>query len=171
MAFFDKLGETLSNTGKDVAKKAKELAEVASLNGQITTQEDCINKTFAEIGKMVYQQKAEWTSPELAEKIGVVDDAYAEIERLKKELMIVKGVKQCPQCGNEVAREAAFCSGCGAAVPVEEPKAEEVDVPEQAEETAEEAQPEQAAAPTCPNCNKEVAEGSSFCSECGTKLN
>ena len=40
MAFFDKLGETISSECEEVAKKAKEMAEIAKLNGKISTQED-----------------------------------------------------------------------------------------------------------------------------------
>lgn len=150
MAFFDKLGETLSNTGKDVAKKAKELAEVASLNSQVSAQEESINKVFLEIGKMVYEKKEEWTSPEMAEKFGTVDAAYAEIARLKKEIMTVKGVKQCPKCGAEVQNDSAFCPSCGTAIPKEEPQAAE---PVQEEAPAE----EEAAAPQAAEAVQDAA--------------
>ncbi len=39
MSFFDELGKTISDTGKNVAKKAKDLAEITSLNSQISTNE------------------------------------------------------------------------------------------------------------------------------------
>ena len=51
MAFFDKLGETLTNKGKDVAKKAKDFAEINSLNSQISTQQSMSQAAHAEIGK------------------------------------------------------------------------------------------------------------------------
>lgn len=159
--FLDKVGETITSKGKDVAKKAKEIAEVVSLNNQISTQEDTINKVFLEIGKSVYQLKEEWVSTELAEKFSIVDSAYEEIGKLKKEIMTLKGVKQCPGCGAEVASNAAYCPDCGTQMP-EEPKAPEASQEEAAEET-----------PTtvkCPNCGKESDFGTAYCSDCGTKL-
>lgn len=161
--FLDKVGETITNKGKDVAKKAKEIAEVVSLNNQISTQEDAINKVFLEIGKSVYQLKEEWISTELAEKFSLVDSAYEEIGRLKKEIMTLKGVKKCPGCGAEVANGSAYCPDCGTQMP-EEPKAAEETAPK---ETAEEETPESV---KCPNCGKESDFGTAFCSDCGTKL-
>lgn len=38
MDFFSKVSGTISNKSKDVAHKAKELAEIANLNGQVSTQ-------------------------------------------------------------------------------------------------------------------------------------
>ena len=42
MDFFNKVGSSISNKSKNVAKKAKELAEISSLNSQINTQEEII---------------------------------------------------------------------------------------------------------------------------------
>ena len=40
MAFFDKLGETIVNVGKDATQKAKDLSGVAKLNLDIKAKED-----------------------------------------------------------------------------------------------------------------------------------
>ena len=39
MDFFEKLGDTISAKGKEVADKAKDQAEILSLKGQISTCE------------------------------------------------------------------------------------------------------------------------------------
>ena len=94
MDFFSKVGSTISSKSKDVAKKAKELAEVSSLNGQINTQEDIINRLCLEIGKNVYERRDVFPDNALAEKYTAVSNAYAEIERLKSAIISVKGVPQ-----------------------------------------------------------------------------
>ncbi len=121
MDFFSKVGSTISSKSKDVAKKAKELAEVSSLNGQINTQEDIINRLCLEIGKNVYERRDVFPDNALAEKYTAVSNAYAEIERLKSAIISVKGAKQCPSCGVEVVLDAVFCPACGASVPNPEP--------------------------------------------------
>lgn len=117
MAFFDKLSETIANTGKDVAQKAKELAEISRLNGQISSQENEINRTYQEMGKEFYEQHREATTAMMGEKYDAIDAAKAEIERLKKEVMIVKGVQECPNCKADVPKGVAFCSACGCKMP------------------------------------------------------
>ena len=58
----------------------------------------------------------------LSEKYTAVSNAYAEIARLKSEIIAVKGAKQCPNCGIEVAMSSSFCPSCGSAVPTPEPE-------------------------------------------------
>ena len=129
MAFWDKLSETVSSKSKEVADKAKEIAEVTSLTSKISTQESLIEKYYKEIGRFVYEHKDEQCDNGLEERFKLVDAAYEEIEKLKKDIRNIKGIKLCDSCGAEVASDAAFCPKCGTAVPEEIPQevqAEEV---------------------------------------------
>ena len=124
MEFFNKVGSSISNKSKNVARKAKELAEISSLNNQITAQEDIINKICLEIGKTVYEKREAFPDTELEEKYNATSNAYAEITRLKSKIIFVKGAKQCPNCGIEVPLTSSFCPDCGTAVPTPEPEPE-----------------------------------------------
>jgi ribosomal protein L40E len=141
MDIFNKVGETLSSKGKDVAKKAKDLAELASLRTQITVQENSINHLFQELGKMCYEQHKAGTEEDITEKCDEIDAAKAELERLKKALMTLKGVHKCPECGATVSESAHYCSKCGAALPVTDTEPEdeeeyrETDESEESEES------------------------------------
>lgn len=129
MGFFDKMGETISTKSKDVAKKAKEMAEVSSLNSQISSQKDIITKIHKEIGEMVCVNREAWTELNLDDQFARLDAAGVEIERLQSEIYRVKNIKLCANCGAEMPGEAAFCPGCGTSAPVVEvprPAAEEV---------------------------------------------
>ncbi|MFC4436951.1 MULTISPECIES: zinc ribbon domain-containing protein [Natrialbaceae] len=55
----------------------------------------------------------------------------------------------CPNCGADVAEDAAYCPSCGADVETEI-----------ADETA----------VACPNCEAVVSAGARYCQACGTKL-
>ena len=55
MDFFEKLGDTITTKGKEVTGKAKDLAEIANLKGQIGTCEDVIKKNYIEIGRLYYE--------------------------------------------------------------------------------------------------------------------
>lgn len=115
MDFINKVGST-------IARKAKEAAGISSLNSQIGTQEDIINKLCLEIGKTVYEKRQLFPDSLLSEKYTAVSNAYAEIARLKSEIISVRGAKQCPNCGIEVAMTSSFCPSCGTAVPTPEPE-------------------------------------------------
>ena len=115
MDFINKVGST-------IARKAKEAAGISSLNSQIGAQEDIINKLCLEIGKTDYQKRQLFPDSVLSEKYAAVSNAYAEIARLKSEIIAVKGAKQCPNCGIEVAMSSSFCPSCGSAVPTPEPE-------------------------------------------------
>ncbi len=52
MAFFDTLGKTISEKGKEATQKAKVLAETMQLKGQISTEENNIQLAYQEIGKL-----------------------------------------------------------------------------------------------------------------------
>ena len=115
MDFINKVGST-------IARKAKEAAGISSLNSQIGAQEDIINKLCLEIGKTVYEKRQLFPDSVLSEKYTAVSNAYAEIAHLKSEIIALKGAKQCPNCGIEVAMSSSFCPSCGSAVPTPEPE-------------------------------------------------
>lgn len=121
MDFLNKVGASISDKGKNAARKAKEITEISSLHSQINTQEDIIDKLCLEIGKKVYEKRTSFLDPELEEKYTAVSNAYTEIERLKTAIILAKGEKQCPHCKTEVALNFAFCPDCGAPVPTPKP--------------------------------------------------
>ncbi len=145
MDFFNKAKEKITKTSSDVAKKAKDLTEIAKLNSQISSNESTIKATYAEIGKYVYENLRDDAPEEIAAKMAVIDNALAEIERLKNEILKVKGSQKCAQCGNEVDASVAFCPSCGNKMPepvvdvVDEGEVKEVinDVFEKAEDAVE----------------------------------
>ena len=59
MDFFDRMGEKLVIAGKDVTQKAKDLSGTAKLNFDIKAKEDFIEKQYAQIGKLYYEDHKE----------------------------------------------------------------------------------------------------------------
>lgn len=145
MDFFNKAKEKIAKTSGDVAKKAKDLTETAKLNSQVSSNENIIKSTYTEIGKYVYENLKEDAPVEIAEKMKAIDDALAEIERLKAEILKIKGSVKCPQCGNEVEADVAFCPSCGNKMP--EPVVDVIDE-EEIKEVVEDA----------PKADEDVAE-------------
>lgn len=117
MDVLNKLGETIATAGRDVSQIAKDLSGTAKLNIDIRAKEDFIQKQFAEIGKLYYGEHKDDITAEY-EQIEAINKAYAAIDQMKRELLEIKGAKQCPKCGAKMSDEAAFCSSCGAKLDV-----------------------------------------------------
>ena len=117
MSFLNKVGISISDKSKSAVKKAREMTELSSLHSQISAQEDIVDRLCLEIGKKVYEKRESFPDSELEEKYTAVSNAYGEIERLKSDIILVKGAKRCPHCGIEVSLDFAFCPECGTAVP------------------------------------------------------
>ena len=116
MAFFEKLSETVTNTGVAVGGKAKELTEIAKIKNAIATEERKIKEQYEEIGKLYVEKYAENEDALFQENIKKIKESKRKIEEKNLELNKVKQVKVCPACGAKVSEESAFCSNCGTKV-------------------------------------------------------
>lgn len=168
MAFFEKVGETLAAKGRDVADKAKEMAEVNRLNVQINSQKNTAEKIYTEIGRMVFENRDNWKDMDVSGQLEQLDSIQTEIIRLQEELLQVKGVRRCGSCGAEIDRNVAFCPKCGSVV--ETPEEEAEDSQSQENQQEQESVKEEPEVVICPGCNKEIEPGMMFCPYCGVKL-
>lgn len=114
MDFFDKLGETIVSAGKDVGQKAKDVSEIAKLRLDIKTKEDFVEKQYATLGAAYYEKHKEDEQSEEAEQFFLIKEALEEIDRMKTEVLRIKGAAECPKCGAKMPDGAVFCSNCGA---------------------------------------------------------
>lgn len=156
MAFLDKLSKTITNTGKDVAKKTKDLTETAKINSQISSEQKKIEDVKAKIGNIYYSQYKYVLLENLIPLCNELDEAYEKIELYKAQIIEIKGIVSCPNCGAELTDESSFCSKCG--TKIEKP----VKVQEEFVETEKILK--------CPNCQSEITEEVLFCTKCGVKL-
>lgn len=137
MAFWGKIRETVTDTSKMVAQKAKDMAEVTKLNGQISTEEIKIKEAYLAIGKRYFEENMGEVSDAYINDFTIINEAKARISELQEQIKTIKGVFSCPNCGAEVTTESAFCSSCGAKIEAPLHK-EESPVVEPTEETKEE---------------------------------
>jgi len=100
----------------DVAsKKAGELLEVTKLNLQVFDLNTEIEIAFKEIGRNVYltHTGADVDPQVIEEKISAIDEKYARIAEIKKDLASKKRTVVCPNCGKECEKDDIFCRICG----------------------------------------------------------
>lgn len=115
MAFFEELGRTLSDTGKEVATKAKALTENIQLKTQINAEKGKLEEAYAVIGKTFYEANQE---PEemYAKSYEAVRASRERIAALEIELTQNEGTRICAECGAIVPKDSIFCGKCGASV-------------------------------------------------------
>lgn len=155
MAFFDQLGQKLTQTSQGAVKKTRDMAEVVRLNNAISEETKKIEAAYREIGKLYYEHCAGQDDPVFQPAVAEVRQAEASIREMRDTISRLKGVQVCPNCGTELSADAVFCPNCGAKQPEPPAPSEE---------------PVQETAVICPNCGAEMSVGMSFCTSCGTRL-
>lgn len=157
MDFFNKLGESLQNAGKEVTKKTKDLGGVVSLSAQIKEGENQLEKVYAMIGKKYSEAFPEELRERFFEEYEQITKISSKLEEDKEQLRVLKGLKVCPNCGAQTDVNALHCPMCGTELKQKEETVEEVaEVQEQN---------------CCPYCKEPVSENAKFCAKCGTKIN
>lgn len=105
---FERISDTIVNTGKEVGLKAKEMTDKARIQYEIRRKEDALRQRFEQIGREYYEEHMD------SEEMADVNEIYEEIEELKDELAEIRGGKICPECGKKLMEDSVFCSYCGA---------------------------------------------------------
>ena len=155
MAFFDQLGQKLTQTSQGAVKKTKDMAEVVRLNSAISEETKKIEAAYREIGRLYCEQCTGQDDPVFQTAVAEVRRAETSIREMRDTISHLKGVQACPNCGTELSAGAVFCPNCGAKQP--EPPAPPVE-------------PVQEVTAVCPNCGTEMPMGMSFCTNCGSRL-
>ena len=112
MDIFNKIGDTIRSTGKDVSQKAKDLSGIAKLKLDIKMKEDFVEKQYAQIGKKYFEDHKDDEILEF-EEIQIIEEAIEAIKKMQLQILDLKGGKECPNCGAFSDEKAEFCSNCG----------------------------------------------------------
>lgn len=150
MAFFNEMGQKLTQAGQDTANMAKSAASSAKLSFQISEQERVVNAVCAALGKAYLELCGNAPIPALAEQVQSAQAALQKLNELKAQSATQKQVRRCHACGAVVPPTASFCTTCGAALSGQQAQAQ--------------AQP---GSNHCPSCGSFVAPGQHFCTTCG----
>ena len=112
MDVISKIGESLTEAGKDVSQKVKDMTGIARLNMDIKGKESYINRQFAAIGEQYYEMHKDDVEP-LFEEMALIREAKEEILRMQRELAELKVLKKCVSCGATTDQDALYCPKCG----------------------------------------------------------
>lgn len=136
MDFLNKLGKKANEAYKATKEKASDISEEIKLKSKVNSLEDNIYELYSEIGKIVYEEVKDGkdvAKDEVMSKCEEISRKKDEIEKLKTNILAVKKIKKCANCGEELEISAEFCSKCGR----EQPKIEKVEIKEEPAQTKE----------------------------------
>lgn len=162
MALWDNITKKATAITEKAVQQARDLSEVAKLHGQIAEAEKTAYASYAQLGQLYAATHPEDYEEGFGDLIAAAARAEEAANALRKQLQEVKGIAVCEKCGAGVAKDAAFCSACGAEMPKKAPVEAEVvteDVPVPAPESTPEAAPsEEVAAEETPAETPDFAE-------------
>lgn len=126
--FFDSLKQTITDTAEVVGKKTEDLVESQKLRSRIRNAKRDVQLNYMKMGEIVYQRflDGDVLDEELAQVCEGIMGLQNQIAGYKEKLAGRRGQTICPACGSYNPREADFCMHCGAAVPKEEPKEDDI---------------------------------------------
>lgn len=135
MGIFDNVYASVKTYADVAGKKVNKVIDVSKLRLTISQINSEISKRYGELGEYVYDSKksGDLSEEEIALKIAEIDDLYAQISTIAKQIAEIENKAVCPECGRQIPIDSAFCSFCGSKIEHPEPEVEE-----SVEETAEE---------------------------------
>lgn len=152
MAFLDVLGKKISQTSQDVVQKTKDTAEVIKYNSMISEEERNIESLYSQIGKRYVELHEDSHENAFADFIASLKESQSKIVAYREHIIQVKGIFSCPNCGEELPLNVAFCSACGT-------KIEKNPAPAEAAANIRH----------CQDCGAPLEDGYVFCINCGAK--
>ena len=117
MSCLDKSKETVMNTCKITVNKTNKIAQRAKLKMRINEYKNKIEDIYNSIGKKVYEKHVREEDIDIEEYLEDeckrIDKLSKEIENAIEHILILKDMKKCPECFNEIMIQYNFCPNCG----------------------------------------------------------
>ena len=128
MAFFTDMKRSLTEAGKQVAQKTKEVSDTVQLKTQISREKEAVNRQYAQIGKKVFEAANAVDEEAYSAEFALIRESLKTIDELQNKLSTLEGFIHCPECGAKIEKASAFCSKCGAKIAETKPEDDDIDV-------------------------------------------
>lgn len=154
MAVFGDISKKISATSQNVVQKAKGMADITGLKGQISDENKKIENYYQVLGKLYYEVKQDEPIPEVQDIVTLIKDSYRKIEEINEEITSIENAKKCPSCGAAITDEMVFCVECGTKIVRPESQEQNKNVSD---------------TKFCINCGSKIPRVAAFCTQCGAK--
>lgn len=91
MAFFTDMKRSLTETGKQVAQKTKELSDTVQLKAQLSREKEALNRQYAQIGKKVFEAANEADEEAYTAEFTLIRESLKTIDELQDKLSTLEG--------------------------------------------------------------------------------
>jgi rubrerythrin len=118
MAFkdgFSKITKSLSENASSVMKKSNDLIEITKFNNEVESEEKKKGILYLSIGQLVYINYISKidVNEEIKNKCEAIFKHDEEIKKIKGQILDIKKIKKCSNCGVEMKIDISFCPSCG----------------------------------------------------------
>ena len=117
MGLFDEIGKKIAKSGQETVKKAKDLAGIAKLNGQIAEEQRALTAFYAQIGEKYYELYKDAPQEQFVQFCERITAGLQRIAELQAEVLKLKNTRACPKCGAACPTDVLFCGACGEQLP------------------------------------------------------
>jgi predicted amidophosphoribosyltransferase len=149
---FENIGKAFADVGNSIKKGTQSFSETVSLNSRIDECKKELDNCFLQLGHNFYEKNRTSVPEEYKGIFDNIDLLNRTIIQCQDQIKVIKGIRQCPKCGADVAANVMFCGNCGYSMP-----------PAQAAKPA-------PSGPVCPSCGAPLEPDALFCTSCGAKL-
>ena len=121
MSIFDEVKRSISSTGKQVAKRTKEISDAVSIRSQINEEKENVAKLYATVGKKVFQNATEADEEKFFMEFTSIRSSLERKRELEERLTGMDGCIYCSECGARIDKNSKFCNKCGTRVDKNKP--------------------------------------------------
>ena len=165
MGFFDKLSESLSETGQGIKKMADDTSAKSQMNSELKKKEKELEALVYQVGLVMVSNEPEICSQKCGDLYAQIVNAREAAKNIRNRLMLLDAEIVCPGCGKTIKGVTEFCANCGTKLP--EPN---MDMNASYDLPTRKAVVNEQAAGTCSNCGAPLKPGAAFCTNCGTPV-
>lgn len=118
MDFLNKLGKKANEIYKDTKEKTTQISGELKLKGKISDSRNRIEELYLEIGEIVYSRTkngGDVLREDIAFKCDEITKLFEEIEKSGADILELKNIRKCANCGTEIEKNIEFCPKCGKA--------------------------------------------------------
>ena len=122
---FEQITQMFSQLGESFGPKIQKFMDTSAANGKVSDAKKDLEQNYANLGKSTYEKYQKKPLKGLEDQFEAIRASLASVEDASKQLQVVKGVRTCPECGQEAPKDAVFCPACGEKLPEESTDAPE----------------------------------------------
>lgn len=145
MAFFDRFARAVNETSQNALQRGRDMAEGAKVSSRIAEVQYELRQCYQGLGERYYVAFRQEEREALQPFVQQITDHLQQLEQLEGELRELRGLVSCPNCGQDIPKNAVFCPNCGG-------RAITQDVSR------------------CKNCGAIAPAGAAFCIHCGGQM-